>query len=127
MKQTAMLVLSLLTGFVLGAGAIPGLHAQGQKRLAYLVAEPVVTDPAAFQAYAAKVAETLKGANARVLANGKPDVKEGASAQGNIVIIAFDSLADAEKWYNEPPYHPLIAERQKAAQTRLYIVEGLPQ
>jgi len=26
-----------------------------------------------------------------------------------------------------PPYHPLIAERQKAAKTRLYFVEGLPQ
>jgi len=48
-------------------------------------------------------------------------------AQGNIVIIAFDSLADAEKWYNEPPYHPLIAERQKAADTRLCLVEGMPQ
>jgi len=103
------------------------LHAQGQKRLAYLVAEPVVTDPVAFKDYAAKATEMLKAANAGILANGKPEVKEGAVAQGNIVIIAFDSLADAEKWYNEPPYHPLIAERQKAADTRLYFVEGMPQ
>jgi uncharacterized protein (DUF1330 family) len=36
-------------------------------------------------------------------------------------------MTDAEKWYTEPPYHPLIAERQKAAKTRLYIVEGAPQ
>jgi hypothetical protein len=36
-------------------------------------------------------------------------------------------MADAEKWYSTPPYHPLIAERQKAAKTRLYFVLGLPQ
>ena len=123
----AKFALTLLAGFALGAGATQGLHAQGQKSLAYLVAEPVVTDPVAFKDYAAKATETLKAANARLLANGKPEVKEGAVAQGNIVIIAFDSLADAAKWYNEPPYHPLIAERQKAADTRLCLVEGMPQ
>jgi len=127
MQQAAKFALTLLAGFALGAGAIQGLHAQAGNKPGYVVAEPEVTDPPAFQAYAAKATETIKAANGRVLAFGKPDVKEGALVPGNIVIIAFDSLADAEKWYNEPPYHPLIAERQKAAKTRLYLVEGTPQ
>ena len=127
MPQAAKFALTLLAGFALGAGAIQGLHAQAGNKPGYVVAEPEVTDPPAFQAYAAKATETIKAANGRVLAFGKPDVKEGALVPGNIVIIAFDSLADAEKWYNEPPYHPLIAERQKAAKTRLYLVEGTPQ
>jgi len=127
MQQAAKFALTLLAGFALGAGAIQGLHAQAGNKPGYVVAEPEVTDPPAFQAYAAKATETIKAANGRVLAFGKPDVKEGALVPGNIVIIAFDNLADAEKWYNEPPYHPLIAERQKAAKTRLYLVEGTPQ
>jgi uncharacterized protein (DUF1330 family) len=43
------------------------------------------------------------------------------------VIIEFDSLADAEKWYATPPYSLLIPERQNAAKSQLYLVEGLPQ
>jgi uncharacterized protein (DUF1330 family) len=127
MKQAAKFAATLLAGFALGAGAIQGLHAQASAKLGYVVAEPEVTDPAGFQAYAAKATETVKGADGRLVASGKPDVKEGAPVPGNIVIIAFDSLADAEKWYNEPPYHLLIAERQKAAKTRLYLIEGAPQ
>jgi uncharacterized protein (DUF1330 family) len=128
MKDAAKFALTLLAGFALGAGAIQGLHAQAQKKPAYLVAEVEVTDPPAYQAYAAKATETVKAAGGKFLVlRGKVDSKEGAPMQGVIVIAAFDSMADAEKWYNEPPYHPLIAERQKAAKTRLYIVEGVPQ
>jgi uncharacterized protein (DUF1330 family) len=43
------------------------------------------------------------------------------------VITSFDSLPDAEKWYSTPPYKDLVAERQKSAKTRFYIVEGVPQ
>jgi len=127
MKQTAKLVLTLLAGFALGAGAIQALHAQGVKRPAYVIAEVEVTDALGFQAYAAKVPDTLKPYNARIVVRGKPESKEGAAPQGSIVMVAFDSLADAEKWYSTPPYSELIPERQKAATTRLYIVEGLPQ
>lgn len=51
----------------------------------------------------------------------------GAAPQGNIVMIVFESLADAEKWYSTSPCNELIPERQKAAKTQLCIVEGLPQ
>jgi len=127
MQQAAKFALTLLAGFALGAGAIQGLHAQAGNKPGYVVAEPEVTDPPAFQAYAAKATETIKAANGRVLAFGKPDVKEGALVPGNIVIIAFDSLADAEKWYSNPPYKDLVPERQKAATSNVFIVEGLPQ
>jgi uncharacterized protein (DUF1330 family) len=127
MKQSAKFTLTLLAGFALGAGAIQGLHAQAGKKPGYLIAEVQVTDPAGYQAYAKKAIATLKPYGAHVVANGKPDVKEGAASQGNIVIVGFDSMADAQKWYGTPPYKELIAERQKAAKTRLYFVEGVPQ
>jgi uncharacterized protein (DUF1330 family) len=104
------------------------LRAQSVKKPAYIVADVAVTDMPAFQAYAAKVPETLKPYNARVIVRARPDAKEGAAPQGNIVVLAFDSLADAEKWYSTPPYSELIPLRQKSATTQqLYIVEGLPQ
>jgi uncharacterized protein (DUF1330 family) len=127
MKQIARLALTGLAGFALGAGAIQGLHAQAGKAPGYAVAEIEVTDPPAYQAYLGKAVESLKPYNARIIVRAKPDAKEGPAPQGNVVITRFDSLADAEKWYSTPPYKDLIAERQKAAKGRFYIVEGVPQ
>ena len=127
MQQAAKLGIALLAGFAIGAGVIHSLQAQGARKPAFVIADVEVTDPAAFAAYVAKVPDTLKPYNGRTLVRSKPLPKEGATPQGNIVVIAFDSLADAEKWYSTPPYSPLIAERQKAAKSQLYIVEGLPQ
>jgi uncharacterized protein (DUF1330 family) len=127
MKQLAKVSMSLLMGFAVGAGVINGLQAQGTKKTAYVIADVEVTDQAAFSVYAAKVPETLKPYNGRIVVRAKPIAKEGVAPPGNIVLIAFDSLEDAEKWYVSPAYSPLIPERQKAAKTLLYIVEGLPQ
>jgi uncharacterized protein (DUF1330 family) len=127
MTQAAKLTLTLLAGFALGAGAIQALHAQVQKKAGYVIAEVQVTDQPAFDAYAKKAVETVKAGNGRLLVRGKAEAKEGAPVQGMIVVLAFDSLADAEKWYTTPVYKELIAEREKAAKTRLIMVEGLPQ
>jgi uncharacterized protein (DUF1330 family) len=120
-------MLALLAGANLGIGAISEAPAQSIKKPAYVIAEVDVTDGPAFQAYAAKVPETLKPYNARIIVRGKPEAKEGSAPQGNIVMIEFESLADAQKWYSTLPYSALIPAREKSAKTRLYIVEGLPQ
>ena|ERR1700722_7447329 len=125
MRHAATAVIGLVAGIAIGAGGIGVLNAQGAKKPAYIVAEVEVTDPPAFQAYAAKVPDTLKPYNARTLVRGKPEVKEGEPAKGSVVILAFDSMDDAQKWYSTPPYAPLIAEREKAAKSRVYFVEGL--
>jgi uncharacterized protein (DUF1330 family) len=127
MKSTIKLLVTLLCGAAIGAGISQGLRAQGEKKPAYLVAEVEVTDPAAFQSYAAKVPATLAAYHGRYIVRGKAEGKEGDPPHGNIVILAFDSVADAAKWYSTPPYKDLIPEREKAAKSRVYIVEGLPQ
>jgi uncharacterized protein (DUF1330 family) len=128
MKQAARLALAGLAGFGLGAGAIQALHAQANKTPpAFAVAEIEVTDPLAYQAYLKKALDSLEPYHARIVARGKPDVKEGTPAQGTVVMTAFDSMADAQKWYGTPPYKDLIAERQKSAKGRFYIIEGTVQ
>jgi uncharacterized protein (DUF1330 family) len=127
MKQTTKLAMSLLVGLAIGAGVINTLRAQGAKKPAFVIADVEVTDPTAFEAYVAKVPDTLKPYNGRTIVRGRPFQKEGEAPRGSVVVIAFESLADAEKWYATPPYSSLIPERQKAAKTQLYVVEGLPQ
>jgi uncharacterized protein (DUF1330 family) len=126
MTRRVAFVGMLVAGFALGAAVVTGLHAQAAKKPAFVIAEVQVTDPAAFKAYAARVPATLKPHNGRVIVRGKPIAKEGEAPKGDLVVVAFDSLADAQKWYSTPPYRDLIPERQKAATSRVYIVEGLP-
>jgi uncharacterized protein (DUF1330 family) len=128
MRHAAAFGLTLLAGIALGAGAIQALHAQTGQKAGYFVAEVSVTKPKEFQAYAAKAEETVKTAGGRFLVIcGKVVSKEGAPVRGVIVIAAFDNMAALEKWDATPPYKELIPLRQKAARTRLYFVEGLPQ
>jgi uncharacterized protein (DUF1330 family) len=93
----------------------------------YVVGEVEITDPAGFQDYVGKVGATLAGYDARLIIRGEPRAKEGPIPVGTIVVIEFASVAEAERWYHSPAYSEIIPLRQRAANTRLYIVEGEPQ
>ena len=47
------------------------------------------------------------------------DVPDGA------LILEFASVADAKAWYDSPEYQAALPHRQKAADYRMFIVEGL--
>jgi uncharacterized protein (DUF1330 family) len=126
-KQTAQLVLVLIAGIVIGAWGVPILKAQTAGHPAYVVAEVHVTDPAGFMNYAKQVPASLAPYHGKTLARALPDVREGAPPDGDMVIIAFDSLQDANRWYQSPEYSKLIPLRQQSATTRVLIVDGMPQ
>ncbi len=92
----------------------------------YVVVEVEVTDPAGYRGYVEKVMPTLAAHGGRVIVLGKARAKEGSIPVGNIVIIEFDSVADAEAWYGSPAYQEVLPLRQRAANSRLFIVEGAP-
>lgn len=127
MNQGTSLAISMLGIVAVGVGGITALRAQATAKPAYIIADVDIFDQAAYQAYGAKVPPTLKAYNGRIVVRGKPTPKEGATPQGIIVMLEFDSLADAEKWWTSPRYSALIPERQKAAKAQIYIVEGLPR
>jgi uncharacterized protein (DUF1330 family) len=127
MKQATKPALSWLAGFAPGTSVMQALQAQGVKEPAYVIADVQVTDGPAFQAYTAKVPDTLKPYNARIIVQDKPGSKEGAAHRYNIAMMAFESVSDAEKWFRTAPYSELIPQREKATKTQLYVVEGWPQ
>ena len=93
----------------------------------YVIAEVEVTDPVAFREYGARVGATLAAYNAKLTVRSKAAAKEGSVPVGNIIVVEFASLADAEAWYNSPAYQEIIPLRQRAANSRLFIVEGEPR
>ena len=94
-------MLALVAGIAIGGG-LTSVQAQVPKKPAFVIAEVDVTDEAAFKAYAAKVPDTIKPYNARIIIRGKPDNKEGETPKGIIVALAFDSMDDAEKVVQQP-------------------------
>jgi len=91
---------------------------------AYVVAEVEVTDPEAYKAYQALTPGSIARHGGRFLVRGgTTETLEGASPK-RVVIIAFDSMEAARRWYHSPDYGEARALREKAAKARLYSAEG---
>jgi uncharacterized protein (DUF1330 family) len=94
MNTKGNLALAVLAGISIGAVSVMAVHAQEAKTPpAYLIAEPGVTDRAAFQKYSEKVPETLapfRGSFHYVVRGGKTQALEGQPPK-SIVALAFDS------------------------------------
>jgi uncharacterized protein (DUF1330 family) len=94
---------------------------------AYVIAYLEVTDPDAFATYQAAAFPTIAPYGGRpVVAGGSFEVVEGMIRPKSVVIVEFDTLDQARKWYASPEYAKAIPMRQRAANSSLVIVEGLP-
>lgn len=92
---------------------------------AYVIGDIEVTEPAAFQEYRERLGATVEKYGGRfIVRGGRVNHKEGDWRPRHVVMLEFPSLEQAERWYNSSEYKPLIAIREKAAKTRLIIVEG---
>lgn len=93
---------------------------------AYIIAEVEISDAVVYSSYREKVPATLAKYGGRFLARGGPaEALEGAAPK-RVVILEFDSVAAAKRWYDSPEYREARAIRQKASTGRLLLVEGVP-
>jgi uncharacterized protein (DUF1330 family) len=91
----------------------------------YVVAEVEVTDLATMQEYGKKVPETLAPFNHHyVVRSSQVQALEGEPPKG-LVVIAFDSVEKAREWYDSPAYQAIKPIRQRAANSEIFIVQGL--
>ena len=94
---------------------------------AYVIAYLNVTDPKAFEAYRKLAAQTFAPYGGKpVVVDGRFEVLEGMVNPKSIVVIQFESVEVAKRWYASPEYAKLIPQRQQAAETSLILVDGLP-
>ena len=94
---------------------------------AYLIAlrESPVRDPEAMAEYQRMNRENKGDFALKPLAvYGATEALEGEAPDGTIV-MEFPTVEDAKAWYNNPSYQAAIPFRQKAADYRMFIVEGL--
>ena len=95
---------------------------------AYLIGDVEITDPEGFGAYVERVGATLDASGARVLARaGLTEAPEGASPNGVLVIVAFESLERLRAWYQSPDYAELRKLRLATTRSHIFAVQGTDQ
>ena len=94
---------------------------------AYLVAHLNITDPKAFEAYRAAVPDVIaRFGGTYLVRGGAVETLEGEWRVPRLVIIAFESMAQAKRFYDSPDYQEILPLRLAAAQGEVVLVEGVP-
>jgi len=91
----------------------------------YLIAHLEITDPQAFEAYRAAVPDVIAAFGGRYLVRGGvPETLEGEWTVPRLVVLAFDSIEQARRFYTSPQYQAILPLRLKAAKGTVVLVEG---
>jgi uncharacterized protein (DUF1330 family) len=125
MKTHYTVALSTLASIAIGAAAMQGLHAQAKPK-AYTVVESITLDGAAQAAYTPLIVAAIKAAGGRNFntAGGKIVAFEG-EAPKRVAINEWDSLEQAQAFYNSAAAKNLEPQREKAnRRIRYYAVEA---
>ena len=92
----------------------------------YVIAQVEVTDPAGFAEYRQLVGPTVEQyGGSYVVRGGATETVEGDWQPQRLVILRFDSVAQARKWYYSPEYEGPKALRQRSANSQVTFVEGM--
>jgi uncharacterized protein (DUF1330 family) len=93
---------------------------------AYVIAETDVHDQAQYDRYKEAAPATIAAYGGRYVARGgELDVLEGDWDPARLVILEFDDLETARRWYRSPEYAEARKLREGAATMRFVAVEGL--
>ena len=127
MKTRFTVALSMLAGAAIGVGAVQGLQAQGKPK-AYSVSETELIDATAQAAYTPLAQAAQRNAGARPLrtAGGKVVAIEGGAPPKRVAITEWDSLEQAQAFYNSAAWKDLAPQRDKGLKLiRRYVVEAM--
>jgi uncharacterized protein (DUF1330 family) len=93
----------------------------------YIIAEVEVTDPETYATYRAQTPGVIERYGGRfIVRGGEAELLEGGREPARIVVIEFPDTAAAKRFYDSPDYQAIIGIRQRAARSRLVLVEGHP-
>ncbi|MBI3978935.1 MAG: DUF1330 domain-containing protein [Chloroflexi bacterium] len=93
---------------------------------AYVIVESKVTDPERYSGYGPLARPSIEQYGGKfIVRGGNPEALEGQWKPSRLVVIAFDSVEQAKRWYDSPEYR--AARRQREGATEFFnmvLVEG---
>jgi uncharacterized protein (DUF1330 family) len=122
-KSTHKIAVAMLVGIGLGSLGTRAATAQAPPSALYIAEVSDVTNADDMAKYAAAAPATVEKYGGRYVVRGGKTVTLEGQPPARIVITAFKSMADAQKWYDSPEYSALRPLRQRSAKSRSFIVE----
>jgi uncharacterized protein (DUF1330 family) len=93
---------------------------------AYVIVETAIGDPERYEAYKAAAATAVAAAGGTYLARGgELAVLEGDWRPSRLVILEFEDLAAAKRWYGSERYQDAKRLRDGAARISMVAVQGV--
>lgn len=93
---------------------------------AYVIVEIEVHDPVEIEEYKKLTPATLAAFDGRfIIRGGKTETLEGEWNPQRIVVVEFPSAEKAREWWHSEEYAKAKAIRQRAAKTKMLLVEGI--
>ena len=93
---------------------------------AYLIVETDITDPEQYEQYKAASPGAIAAAGGRFLVRGgEMAVLEGDWQPKRLVLIEFDDLETAKRFYESDEYRAAMKLREGAAKLNMVAVEGV--
>jgi uncharacterized protein (DUF1330 family) len=93
---------------------------------AYVIVETDIIDPERYEAYKAAAAPSVAAAGgAYLVRGGELAVLEGDWRPSRLVILEFEDLAAARRWYESQRYRDARRLRQGAARISMVAVQGV--
>ena len=93
---------------------------------AYLIVETDITDPEQYEQYkAASPGAVAAGGGRFLVRGGELAVLEGDWSPKRLVMVEFEDLEAAKRFYESPEYQAVLKLREGAANLRMVVVEGI--
>ena len=93
---------------------------------AYVIVDIDVTDPERYEQYKAATPATLEAGGGRFLVRGgEVTILEGDWQPSHLVVLEFENVAAAERWYESAAYQAAKKLREGGARMRMVAVKGL--
>jgi uncharacterized protein (DUF1330 family) len=130
MNTRTIALLAVVGAVATGAFGMDVIFAQTQtrpKQPAFYISEFELSDPEGIKPYSQQVEATFAPFTCRYVVRGGQTASLEGDQPKRIVMIAFDSMAQAQAWYDSPAYRAIRPIRLQSAKSRVYIVEGAPE
>jgi uncharacterized protein (DUF1330 family) len=91
----------------------------------YALVTELICDPAGYRSYVEKAVHTIQRAEGRIIvADDSPTVLEGQWHGSRTVVLEFESVEAARRWYDSDDYQAVVGLRHAAAQSNVVILSG---
>jgi uncharacterized protein (DUF1330 family) len=126
MNRSIALGLAMLAGGAIGATAVSALQAQGKAPGAYVVVDITsINNPDVFKNVVAKAGPALQETGGHYIARTEKITNIDGAPPARFVIIAFDSVAQAQAWNKSAAQQEVETLRKQSTTSREFIVEGM--